>query len=150
MLKLNNGNFVDMHPEQNMPGVEVILTQLHSGGKFSNKNYQFSSGLHGVGVSVVNALSTQLDVEIKRNGKVYQMQFAGGEKQTELSETGSVGKLNTGSMVHFMPDAKLAFSHIFRQRFRSPDDAPFNRFMFGRHITHKRFGRVKLDIADSI
>lgn len=97
---------VDMHPEQNMPGVEVILTQLHSGGKFSNKNYQFSGGLHGVGVSVVNALSTQLDVEIKRNGKVYQMQFAGGEKQTELSETGSVGKLNTGSMVHFMPDAK--------------------------------------------
>ncbi|NOR79269.1 MAG: DNA topoisomerase IV subunit B, partial [Methyloprofundus sp.] len=97
---------VDMHPEQNMPGVEVILTQLHSGGKFSNKNYQFSGGLHGVGVSVVNALSKQLDIEIKRNGKVYQMQFADGEKQSELSETGvTVGKLNTGTMVHFLPDA---------------------------------------------
>ncbi|OQK16298.1 DNA topoisomerase IV subunit B [Methyloprofundus sedimenti] len=97
---------VDMHPQQNMPGVEVILTQLHAGGKFSNKNYQFSGGLHGVGVSVVNALSKQLDIEIKRNGKVYQMQFANGEKQTELHETGvSVGKLNTGTMVHFLPDA---------------------------------------------
>lgn len=95
---------VDMHPEQNMPGVEVILTQLHSGGKFSNKNYQFSGGLHGVGVSVVNALSKQLEIEIKLNGKVYQMQFVGGEKQTELSETGTVGKLNTGTMVHFLPD----------------------------------------------
>ncbi len=96
---------VDMHPEQNMPGVEVILTQLHAGGKFSNKNYQFSGGLHGVGVSVVNALSKQLNIEIKRNGKIYQMQFANGEKQTELSEAGSVGKLNTGTMVHFLPDA---------------------------------------------
>ena len=96
---------VDMHPEQNMPGVEVILTQLHAGGKFSNKNYQFSGGLHGVGVSVVNALSKQLDIEIKRNGKIYQMQFADGEKQTELSEVGSVGKFNTGTMVHFLPDA---------------------------------------------
>lgn len=96
---------VDMHPEQNMPGVEVILTQLHAGGKFSNKNYQFSGGLHGVGVSVVNALSTLLEIEIKRDGKVYQMQFAKGEKQTELRETGSVGKLNTGTLVHFMPDA---------------------------------------------
>lgn len=96
---------VDMHPEQNMPGVEVILTQLHAGGKFSNKNYQFSGGLHGVGVSVVNALSKQLDVEIKRNGHCYQMQFANGEKQVELNETGSVGKLNTGTMVHFLPDA---------------------------------------------
>ncbi len=96
---------VDMHPEQNMPGVEVILTQLHAGGKFSNKNYQFSGGLHGVGVSVVNALSKQLNIEIKRNGKICHMQFADGEKQTDLSETGSVGKLNTGTMVHFLPDA---------------------------------------------
>ena len=70
---------VDMHPEQGIPGVEVILTQLHAGGKFSNKNYQFSGGLHGVGVSVVNALSEKLLVEIKRGGGVYQMQFAGGE-----------------------------------------------------------------------
>ena len=69
---------IDMHPEQNMPGVELILTQLHAGGKFSNKNYQFSGGLHGVGVSVVNALSKQLDIEIKRNGHIYHMQFADG------------------------------------------------------------------------
>jgi len=96
---------VDMHPEQKMPGVEVILTQLHAGGKFSNKNYQFSGGLHGVGVSVVNALSKRLDIEIKRNGKVYTMQFADGNKQTELAETSTVGKQNTGTMVHFWPDA---------------------------------------------
>ncbi|MDC9728210.1 MAG: DNA topoisomerase IV subunit B [Methyloprofundus sp.] len=96
---------VDIHPEQNMPGVEVILTQLHSGGKFSNKNYQFSGGLHGVGISVVNALSKQLTVEIKRDGKMHQMQFANGEKLTELTETGSVGKQNTGTSVHFLPDA---------------------------------------------
>jgi len=96
---------VDIHPEQKMPGVEVILTQLHAGGKFSNKNYQFSGGLHGVGVSVVNALSKRLDIEIKRNGKIYAMQFADGHKQTELAETGTVGKQNTGTMVHFWPDA---------------------------------------------
>ncbi len=95
---------IDMHPEQNMPGVELILTQLHAGGKFSNKNYQFSGGLHGVGVSVVNALSKQLDIEIKRNGHIYHMQFADGHKKTELKEIGKVTKKNTGTMVHFLPD----------------------------------------------
>ena len=69
-----------MHPEQGLPGVEVILSTLHAGGKFSSDNYQFSGGLHGVGVSVVNALSTQLEVTVKREGKVHQMLFAGGEK----------------------------------------------------------------------
>ena len=116
---------VDMHPEQNMPGVEVILTQLHAGGKFSNKNYQFSGGLHGVGISVVNALTERLEVEIKRNGKVYQMQFANGEKQSELSEIGTVGKANTGTMVHFWPDASyfdsnkvsvLKLKHVLRAK----------------------------------
>ncbi|MFI3138138.1 MAG: DNA topoisomerase IV subunit B [Methylococcaceae bacterium] len=97
---------VDMHPEQGMTGVEVILTQLHAGGKFSNKNYQFSGGLHGVGVSVVNALSEQLDIEIKRGGKVYAMQFADGEKQSELIETGSVGRNNTGTSIRFWPNEK--------------------------------------------
>ena len=97
---------VDMHPEQGIPGVEVILTQLHAGGKFSNKNYQFSGGLHGVGVSVVNALSEKLLVEIKRGGGVFQMAFAGGDKVGELQQTGTVGKNNTGSSVHFWPDGK--------------------------------------------
>jgi len=97
---------VDLHPEQNKPGVEVILTQLHAGGKFSNKNYQFSGGLHGVGVSVVNALSAKLEVEVKRNGKLYQMSFADGEKQSELIEIGTVGKNNTGTSVKFLPNDK--------------------------------------------
>ncbi|MCF6252585.1 MAG: DNA topoisomerase IV subunit B [Methylococcaceae bacterium] len=96
---------VDIHPEQGIPGVEVILTQLHAGGKFSNKNYQFSGGLHGVGVSVVNALTIKLEVEVKRGGKVYQMNFANGDKQSELTEIGIVGKANTGTTITFWPDA---------------------------------------------
>ena len=116
---------VDLHPEQGIPGVEVILTQLHSGGKFSNKNYQFSGGLHGVGVSVVNALTAKLEIEVKRDGKVYQMQFANGEKQTELVETGTVGKANTGTNIIFWPDAKyfdsnkvsvLKLKHVLRAK----------------------------------
>ncbi|HBA66781.1 MAG TPA: DNA topoisomerase IV subunit B [Methylococcaceae bacterium] len=97
---------VDIHPEQGIPGVEVILTQLHAGGKFSNKNYQFSGGLHGVGVSVVNALSAHLEIEVKRGGKVYRMTFADGEKQSELTEMGSVGRNNTGTAVKFWPNEK--------------------------------------------
>ncbi|MCD2451381.1 DNA topoisomerase IV subunit B [Methylicorpusculum oleiharenae] len=97
---------VDIHPEQGIPGVEVILTQLHAGGKFSNKNYQFSGGLHGVGVSVVNALSARLDIEVKRNGKLYHMAFADGEKQSNLVETGTVSKNATGTSVKFWPNAK--------------------------------------------
>jgi len=97
---------VDIHPEQGIPGIEVILTQLHAGGKFSNKNYQFSGGLHGVGVSVVNALTTQLEVEVKRHGKVYSMGFANGDKQTDLAEIGTVGKANTGTSITFWPDPK--------------------------------------------
>ncbi len=97
---------VDLHPGQGIPGVEVILTQLHAGGKFSNKNYQFSGGLHGVGVSVVNALSSRLEVEVKRGGKVYQMQFADGDKQGGLLETDKVGKKNTGTSIVFWPDSK--------------------------------------------
>ena len=97
---------VDIHPEQGIPGIEVILTQLHAGGKFSNSNYQFSGGLHGVGVSVVNALTTKLEVEVKRNGKIYSMGFADGDKQSELTEIGTVGKANTGTSITFWPDAK--------------------------------------------
>ena len=74
---------VDIHPEQDLPGVEVILSTLHAGGKFSNDNYLFSGGLHGVGVSVVNALSNVLEVTVKRDGKVHQMSLANGEKTTD-------------------------------------------------------------------
>src|SRR6056300_1981827 len=74
---------VDLHPEEGIPGVELILTKLHAGGKFSNKNYQFSGGLHGVGVSVVNALSSQLDVRVRRDGKEYSIGFKNGDKTSE-------------------------------------------------------------------
>ncbi len=95
---------VDVHPEEGIPGVEVILTRLHAGGKFSNKNYEFSGGLHGVGVSVVNALSSKLTVEVRRDGKVYEMAFAHGAKTSKLKKTGTVGKRNTGTKIHFWPD----------------------------------------------
>ncbi len=95
---------VDVHPKEKMPGVELILTRLHAGGKFSNKNYQFSGGLHGVGVSVVNALSKHLEVWIRRDGKEYNMSFAGGSKRGKLEVVGSVGKKNTGTTIRFWPD----------------------------------------------
>lgn len=97
---------VDIHPEEGVSGVEVILTRLHAGGKFSSKNYQFSGGLHGVGVSVVNALSSHLEISIKRNGKLYQMSFANGDKTEELTLKGNVGKRNTGTTLRFWPNPK--------------------------------------------
>lgn len=97
---------VDIHPEEKVSGVELVLTRLHAGGKFSNENYQFSGGLHGVGVSVVNALSTQLEVLVKRNGKLHRMTFADGEKSSELEVIDSVGQRNTGTSVTFSPDPK--------------------------------------------
>lgn len=95
---------VDLHPEQKKPGVEVILSTLHAGGKFSDKNYQFSGGLHGVGVSVVNALSTRLDITIRRDGNVYSMAFENGDKVEELAISGQCGKRNTGTGIRFVPD----------------------------------------------
>ena len=95
---------VDIHPQQGIPGVEVILTKLHAGGKFSDENYQFSGGLHGVGVSVVNALSKRLDVRVRREGKEYSIGFENGDKKTELKEIGSVGKKNSGTTLRFWPD----------------------------------------------
>ena len=95
---------VDIHPEEKVTGVEVIMTRLHAGAKFSNKSYLFSGGLHGVGVSVVNALSTQLEVDIKREGKHFRIAFAHGEKVSELQTVGSVGQRNTGTRVRFWPD----------------------------------------------
>ncbi len=95
---------VDMHPEQGKPGVEVILCTLHAGGKFSNKNYQFSGGLHGVGVSVVNALSDKLEVTIKRDGNVYRMGFANGDKASDLEIIDTCPKRQTGTSVKFLPN----------------------------------------------
>ena len=97
---------VDKHKGEKISGVELILTRLHAGGKFSTKNYQYSGGLHGVGVSVVNALSKYLEVEVKRDSKVYGMKFKGGNKSSELKAIGKVGKRNTGTKVTFMPDEK--------------------------------------------
>lgn len=104
---------VDLHPEQGKPGVEVILSTLHAGGKFSSKNYQFSGGLHGVGVSVVNALAKRLDITIRRDGNVYAMAFEGGEKVSDLEVVGSCGKRNTGTGIHFMPDPQYFDSPNF-------------------------------------
>jgi topoisomerase IV subunit B len=97
---------VDIHPEHKVSGVELILCRLHAGGKFSNKNYSFSGGLHGVGVSVVNALSDKLEVFIKRGGQEYSMSFAHGAKTSNLKVIGEVGKRNTGTRVRFWPEAK--------------------------------------------
>ncbi len=98
---------VDLHPKEGVPGVEVILTKLHAGGKFSNKNYRFSGGLHGVGVSVVNALSKHLEVWVKRGGQEYNIAFASGKKVSDLEVVGKVGKQNTGTRVRFWPDEKF-------------------------------------------
>lgn len=97
---------VDIHPEEKVPGVELILTRLHAGGKFSNKNYAFSGGLHGVGVSVVNALSTRVDVTIRREGQEFRMSFADGDRASDLEVIGSVPKKKTGTTLRFWPDPK--------------------------------------------
>ena len=107
---------VDLHPEEGVPGIEVILTRLHAGGKFSAKNYQFSGGLHGVGVSVVNALSSRLEVSVRRDGKEHFIEFAGGDKVRDLSVVGSVGRRNTGTTLRFWPDA----SYFDTPRFALP------------------------------
>ena len=104
---------VDLHPEQKLPGVEVILSTLHAGGKFSDKSYQFSGGLHGVGVSVVNALSELLEVTIRRDGNVHTMAFSGGDKTADLKVTGSCGKRNTGTGIRFKPDLQYFDSANF-------------------------------------
>ena len=97
---------VDVHPEEGIPGVELILTRLHAGGKFSSGTYRFSGGLHGVGVSVVNALSKRLEVRVKRDGSEYAMAFEGGEKVDELAVIGPAGRRNTGTTIRFWPDPR--------------------------------------------
>ncbi|KQY51787.1 DNA topoisomerase IV subunit B [Lysobacter sp. Root494] len=107
---------VDIHPEEKIPGVELILTRLHAGGKFSNKNYTFSGGLHGVGVSVVNALSKHVDVYIKRDGNEYKMSFKDGDRVSKLEIVGTVGKKNTGTRLRFWPDPKYFDTPKFNLR----------------------------------
>src|ERR1700733_1916295 len=97
---------VDIHPEEGLTGVELILTKLHSGAKFSNKLYRYSGGLHGVGISVVNALSKQLEVTIKREGKMYQMHFENGERTSKLKVIGTVKQRETGTSIRFLPNEK--------------------------------------------
>lgn len=107
---------VDVHPEEKIPGVELILTRLHAGGKFSNKNYTFSGGLHGVGVSVVNALSTLVEVHIKREGSEHRITFRDGDRATPLEVVGTVGRRNTGTRVRFWPDPKYFDTPKFNLR----------------------------------
>jgi len=104
---------VDLHAEEKIPGVEVILTKLHAGGKFSNKNYTFSGGLHGVGVSVVNALSKKLEVWVRRDGQEYHIAFADGIKTSKLKAVGKVAKKETGTTLRFWPDGKFFDSNKF-------------------------------------
>jgi len=104
---------VDMHPEEKLSGVEVIMTRLHAGGKFSDKNYQFSGGLHGVGISVLNALSKRVDVSIKRDGHIYQINFANGEKTSDLAVSGKARKRDTGTSIRFWPNKKYFDSNAF-------------------------------------
>lgn len=104
---------VDEHPEKKCSGVEVILTTLHAGGKFSNKNYKYSGGLHGVGVSVVNALSKKLSTEVKRDGKLYKMEFIDGSPLAPLQAVDKVGIKNTGTFIHFHPDEAFFESKEF-------------------------------------
>jgi len=104
---------VDIHPEKGISGVELILTKLHSGGKFSNNNYKFSGGLHGVGISVVNALSKRVEVTVRRDGQVHEIAFENGVAVTDLTVTGSCGLRNSGTSVHFWPDAKYFDSSKF-------------------------------------
>ena len=104
---------VDIHPEEGVPAIELLLCRLHAGGKFSNKNYQFSGGLHGVGISVVNALSKRVVVTVNRDGQVYQIAFENGDKVEDLHVIGTCGRRNTGTKVHFWPDEKYFDSPRF-------------------------------------
>jgi topoisomerase-4 subunit B len=104
---------VDIHPKEKLSGVELILTRLHAGGKFNDASYTFSGGLHGVGVSVVNALSKQLECWVRRGGKEYNIGFRDGKVKSKLEEVGTVGQRNTGTTLRFWPDPKFFDSDRF-------------------------------------
>jgi topoisomerase-4 subunit B len=98
---------VDVHPQEKISGVELILTRLHAGGKFNDQTYSFAGGLHGVGVSVVNALSKHLECWVRRGGKEYNIAFKDGRLSSKLEVVGTVGARNTGTTVRFWPDPKF-------------------------------------------
>ena len=104
---------VDIHPQHKIPAVEVALTKLHAGGKFDKKTYMISGGLHGVGISVVNALSKRLIIEIKRGGKIYKQEYSKGKAKSKLSVIGKCEKNNTGTKVTFFPDEEIFSSLNF-------------------------------------
>lgn len=104
---------VDIHPEEGVPAIELLLCRLHAGGKFSNKNYQFSGGLHGVGISVVNALSKRVNVTVNRDGQIYEIAFEQGIKVEDLHVVGTCARRNTGTKVHFWPEEKYFDSAKF-------------------------------------
>ena len=116
---------VDMHPTEKIPAIELIFSRLHAGGKFSNDNYAFSGGLHGVGVSVVNALSKRLEAKVSRDGQVYSIVYSGGEKIEDLKVIGTCPKSRTGTAIRFWPDEKYfdgiafnvkALTHLLRAK----------------------------------
>ncbi|HKC15437.1 MAG TPA: ATP-binding protein, partial [Steroidobacteraceae bacterium] len=104
---------VDIHPQEKVSGVELILTRLHAGGKFNDKSYTFAGGLHGVGVSIVNALSKHLECWVRRGGKEYNIAFKDGRLSSKLEVIGTVGARNTGTTVRFWPDPKFFDSDRF-------------------------------------
>ncbi len=138
---------VDIHPKEKVSGVELILTKLHAGGKFNDKNYKFAGGLHGVGVSVVNALSKKLETWVKRGGKEYHIAFAGGKPTSKLKVVGDVGSRNTGTRVRFWPDASYFDAADFLDpETRSMCSRPRRCCAPGLHVTlgsrRRREGRV--------
>lgn len=136
---------VDIHREEKISGVELIMSKLHAGGKFSNKNYAFSGGLHGVGISVVNALSTKVEVTIRRDANVYQIDFANGDKTEELRVIDSCGKRNTGTRVHFWPDpqyfdsAKFSASRLIHNLRAKAVLCPGLRIKFDNKVTKETY-----------